>query len=99
MNKFELEQRLLNENLLTVYDDGIEKHYIDGERLIENGVRQNAVNVFGLYKGQQHYVIFITDEERGLPYYMDRFATENEACESLYDYVALLKRIHDKRMK
>lgn len=96
MTKIELEKRLQEENLMTIYDDGVEKHYIDGEKLIENGVRMNATNVFGVYKGQKNYVVFITDDERGLPHYIDKFGTEDEACESLYEYVKLLKRIYDK---
>ena len=96
MNKLELKNRLLEENLTTVYDDGIQKSYIDGELLIVDGVRQNALNVFGIYKGKTSYVVFITDNERGLPHYIDRFDTESEACNALYDHIVLLKRIHDK---
>lgn len=96
MTKIELEKRLQEENLLTIYDDGVKKDYIDGEKLIENGVRMNATNVFGVYKGHTNYVVFINDNERGLPHYIDKFDTEGEACESLYEYVKLLKRIHDK---
>ena len=96
MNKIDFENRLLQEGLMTIYDDGISKDYIDGELLIKNGIRQNALNVFGFYKGKSSYVIFITDHERGLPYYIDRFSTENEACNALYDYITLLKCIHEK---
>ena len=96
MNKIELERKLQAEGLMTIYDDGVKKRYIDGESIIKNGIRQNAVNVFGLYRGQKDYVVFITDEERGLPCFLEKHSTESGACEALYDYLILLKRIHEK---
>ena len=98
MNKIELEKALQREGLMTVYVGGVEKCYIDGETLIENGIRQNEINVFGLYKGQQNYVVFITDDEKGLPYYLSRYNSEDDACDALYEKVTRLKRIHEKGM-
>jgi hypothetical protein len=98
MNKLELEKRLSDEGLFTVYDRGAKKQYIDGEKLIETGTFKNTINVFGFYKSviTSEYKFFITDAERGIPYYSDFFATEQEACEGLYKKIARLKRIHDK---
>lgn len=98
MNKLELKQKLQAEDLITVYDRGAKKQYIDGENLIENGTFKNTINVFGLYKSTLtgEYKFFITDSERGIPYYSDFFATETEACEGLYKKISRLKRIHDK---
>ena len=96
MNKLELEKKLQEEKMTAIYDDGIKKNYIDGEKLIVEGIRKNMTNVFGVYKGKNNYVAFITDNERGLPYYIDKYETEDEACSSLYDYIVLLNRIHQK---
>ena len=97
MNKFELESRLAEENLLKVYDrDGILKQYVDESKIVFDGKWGNMINVFGFFKGKENYVVFITDNERGIPYYTSRFSCEEEACDALYEKIARLKRIHDK---
>lgn len=98
MNKNDLENKLKSEGLLSVFTNGLQKKYIDGETLLKNGIVLNAVNVFGIFKifETNEYKIFITDDERGIPYYSARFGSEEEACNALYEKIARLKRIHDK---
>lgn len=97
MNKCELKEKLNKDNLLTVVDrDGARKNYIDGEKLIENGLRQNAVNVFGVYKDGNEYIAFVTDNERGLPNYIEICQSEEDACKALYERIDTLNYIYIK---
>jgi hypothetical protein len=70
------------------------KKYIDSDNILKNGVFNNKPNVFGCYKGIESYVIFMTDDERGVAYWGNTFDTENEAYDALYEFVKLLDQIH-----
>ena len=98
MNKIELEKKLISENLKAVVVNRAMKYYIDGDKLIKNGDWTNATDVFGIYNMKNIFVFFITDSERGLPNYSKKFSNESDACDALYEYVTLLKRIHGKRL-
>ena len=98
MNKLELEKRLADEGLLTIFDtDDSQKVYIDGNKLIKNGVRQNAINVFGVYNDSTGFIAFVTDCERGLPNYIEPFDTEHGACDALYSRITLVNSIYHIR--
>ena len=97
MNKRDLERRLTEENLMFVFDGNVLKHYVDGTKVYINGEWDNMTNVYGIYAGDEgEFVIFMTDDERGLPYYIDVFDSESEACLALYEMAVRLKYIHDK---
>jgi hypothetical protein len=60
---------------------------------------KNLVNIYGCFegKGNEESVIFITDEERGIPKYIDTFDTVEEAYDELFDYISLLNRIYKSK--
>ena len=97
MNKIDLEKKLIEENLLCVYDRGEKKFYVDESKVFINKKWENMINVFGVYKwDEDNFVCFMTDGERGIPYYTNVFSTESEACRELYEMAVRLKYIHDK---
>lgn len=99
MNINELENKLYSENLIVIYDGDVEKKYVKGNYLRENGKWINTTNVFGIYNSDDSmYCVFFTDSERGIPNYTKMFDTEEEACIALYERVARLKRIHNKNI-
>jgi hypothetical protein len=100
MNKIELESKLQAEGLMFVYDRGSKKQYINGNNIFKNGVFHNCPNVFGIYEWDaNNFVCFITDDERGIPYYTDIHKTIEDACMALYDWVKNLHYIHNKNNK
>ena len=95
MNRVELQAKLGQEDLLVVYDRGSPKYYVDESKVFVNGEWENMVDVFGIYKwDSDNYVCFMTDSERGMPYYNDVYDTESEACQKLYEMAVRLKSIH-----
>lgn len=94
MNIKELEIRLKNENLLSVYAYGNKIEYIDGSTLYYDDVFHNCVNSFGIYTNGNKYRFFITDSERGIPFKGKVFASELEACDALYSKITNLNSIH-----
>ena len=100
MNRVELQAKLSNEALLVVYDRGAPKYYVDETKVFENGEWKNMVDVFGIYQwDSNNYVCFMTDSERGMPYYNDVYDTEGEACQELYEMAVRLKAIHMKELE
>lgn len=100
MNRVELQAKLFNEALLVVYDRGAPKYYVDETKVFENGEWKNMVDVFGIYQWDpNNYVCFMTDSERGMPYYNDVYDTESEACQELYEMAVRLKAIHMKELE
>lgn len=97
MNRIELENRLKTEGLTTIYDNGRKKQYIDGDKLYTNEVFNNCPNVYGIYKGKNNkFVMFFTDDERGISYLTKTFDTEYDACDFIYNFVMRLNRIYNK---
>ena len=96
MTKSEFVEKLTDEYLLTVSESGIEKRYIDGDLLLENGVWRNYTDVFGIYHDAGRFYTFMTDHERGLPAHFCRsFDDESSACEYLYRIAVLAKNSAD----
>lgn len=100
MNRVELQAKLSQEALLVVYDRGSLKYYVDETKVFVNREWKNMVDVFGIYKlDSDNYVCFMTDSERGMPYYADVYDTESEACQELYEMAVRLKAIHTKELE
>jgi hypothetical protein len=93
----ELEKQLENENLLIIYDRGVEKKYINGEDYTNRRLFP-LENRFGIYEREDgKYVVFFTEDDRGgLEYYNNACDTESEACDSLYKKITRLDRIYKK---
>ena len=90
----DMEKALKEKNLLVVHYQGTAKHYINGQSLFANGHFINRKDVFGIYQNDDgKYYFFITDSERGIPFYGNEYATENDACQALIDDILLLSEI------
>ena len=90
----EMKTRLEQEGLLKAHVGTSLKSYISGEDILVNNELDNVVDVFGIYKEDEEFVVFITDSERGIPQYIDYFSTESEACEELLDIISSYEKIY-----
>ncbi len=88
MNKQQLEDKLKEEGILVFCGDDGYKVYVDGNKLFYDGLFHNECNVFGIYKeNDTRYAAFVTDAERGYPYFCSFKKSEEEACDYLYQYI------------
>ena len=95
MTKQEFEARIRAEGLIEVCDRGSKKIYIDSEKVVKNGKWiSNETNAFGCYKGANSYIIFMTDDERGIAYWSESYEKESDAYDALYDFLKLLDQIY-----
>ena len=96
MNRQELKEKLKKEGLLSVYRDGELYRYVDEAAVIQDGKWKNAVQVYGIFKGNEQYNVFFTDGERGIPAYRRDFNSEEEACDCLYEKLLRQVDIHQR---
>ena len=96
MNRQELKEKLQKEGLLKVYCDGTLYQFADEEAVIQDGKWKNAVQAYGIYKGEEQYNVFFTDEERGIPAYRRGFSSEEEACDCLFEKLLRQVDIHQR---
>lgn len=89
----EMECKFFDENLLTIKDRGALKNYV--KPINEN---QNILtDTFGIINcSDGSFEIYVSDSERGIPYFNLDFDSEDEACEKIYEYVKLCKIIELK---
>lgn len=93
MNIKEMEEKLINENLLSVCDRGVIKSYVN--LLYEN--QETVLDSFGIIKrNDDQYEVSVIDSERGLSYFGSVYSTEEEACEKLYKYIKLCKQVESE---
>lgn len=95
----ELEERFKKECLESVYVEGVLKKYISGNKIYSNGIQENRLNVYGIYKiDVNKYYVFMTDDERGINEYSYICSTEEEACDDLYEFISRKKIIYDQKI-
>ena len=92
MSIVDLKEQLKKDGLLEAHVGMSKKQFVQGEMVFKNNKWENAVDVYGIYCGEDgRFCFFITDSERGIPEYSAVFVTENDACESL------IKKYHEQR--
>jgi hypothetical protein len=101
MTRQEFEAKINAEGLIVVYDEGIKKIYSDYHNVYNDRGEwvKNEINIYGCYEGKANSesAIFITDNERGIPNYIDTFNTVEEAYDALYKKIARLNRIYKSK--
>ena len=96
MTRLELRKKLQDEGLLKVYIDGTLYQYVDETVVLKNGEWKNAVQVYGIYKGEEQYQVFFTDKERGIPAYRRSYQSEEAACDCLYSKLLRMVDLHHR---
>lgn len=77
MTQKEFEERIQNENLKM-------KHFN-----LEIGSLLNEINILGIYNSNGSWKIYETDDRDSTPLYLEETPDENEAFDSLYEYVKI----------
>ena len=89
----EMECNFFDENLLTIKDRGALKNYVKPINENQN-ILTDTFCIINCRDGS--FEIYVSDSERGIPYFNLDFDSEDEACEKLYEYVKLFKIIELK---
>lgn len=101
MVKVEFENRIKNESLIQIHDGRIVKTYIDANQIYneEGEWICNELNVYGCFENKKsgNFIVFITDDERGIPSYLSKYKSEEEAYDALYKMITRLERIYFKK--
>ena len=101
MTKLEFEESIRKEKLIQIHDGRNVKTYIDANQIYnEDGEwTSNEVNVYGCFQSKKsgEFIIFITDEERGIPTYISKYKNAEDAYAELYKKIARLERIYIKK--
>jgi hypothetical protein len=93
MNIIELGEKLIEEKMDSVREDGNVLKYVTGDKVWRNSAWYNMVDSFGIYFDGNKYCIFFTDHERGIPYFKKKFKDEESACSYLLERVNKLSKI------
>lgn len=97
MSLVDLKEQLKKDGLLEAHVGMSKKQFVQGEMVFKNNKWENAVDVYGIYCGEDgRFCFFITDSERGIPEYSAVFATENDACEALIKKISRAEKIYQK---
>lgn len=100
MNIHEMEEVLKKKGLLTAHYNGVLKEYVTGTVIFKDGKWKNLKDVFGIYKDKNgKYIFFITDSERGIITFRYKLDSEEVACNTLLEFIALSERVYQSNLQ
>ena len=94
MNLRELKEKLQEEGLLEVFRGGMLCKYVSGELLSQAGRRNNMAGVYGIFKDDDAYYVFFSDNEQAPASHAAGYKSEEEACDKLYEELIKQDAIH-----
>ena len=97
MKREEFLNKIKIEGLISIFDDDIEKVYTDFHLVYDKDGNwiNNMTNIYSCFeKSRSEFIIFFTDNERGIPDYLREFDNEGAAYDSLYKRLKLLDEIY-----
>lgn len=83
MKKVEFEKKIKELNVKRIYFNNRPYEY----EFSRNFYDDDKENIYGCYYNGHEYIIFFKDIERGVTSEIDRFRTEDEAYDSLYERI------------
>lgn len=83
MKRIEFEKKIKELNVERIYFNGKPLEYEHSREFYND----DKGNVYGCYYNGHEYIIFFKDLERGVTDEIDRFRTEDEAYDSLYEKI------------
>ena len=97
MKREEFLNKIKLEGLISIYDDDVEKVYMDFHLVYDKDGNwiNNTPNIYSCFeKSRSEFIIFFTDDERGIPNYLREFDNEDAAYDALYKRLKLLNEIY-----
>lgn len=92
MKKTEFEKKIKELNIEKIYVKGKQFEYEYSREFYDD----DQGNIYGCYYNGHEYIIFFKDLERGTTKEIDKFITEDEAYDGLYEKIVKLAKKMEK---